>query len=359
MKQEKDGNSIGKKKLDKMTVPVIQGGMGIGISMGNLAGTVAANGGMGVISTANIGFREPDFWENPREAHRRALVKEIEKAKKISQGRGLLAINAMVVTTNYEEAVKTACEAGIDAIISGAGVPLSLPEYVEAYDVMIAPIVSSAKAARIICSAWEKRFGRDPDFIVVEGSLAGGHLGFSRDELESGTARDLPSIVGDVIGMLKKLGKEIPVFGAGGIADSRDVESLLEIGARGVQIATPFIATEECDASDGFKQILLEAEEKDVVLLQSPVGMPGRGLFTPLIRNVEQGKRIPPQRCIQCISTCNPATTPYCINQALIDGFYGKYETGLFFCGGHVGQVKNMSTVADRIEELAGGWRKK
>ena len=356
----KTGKDVFSAVWEKMTIPLIQGGMGIGISMGSLAGAVAAEGGMGVISTANVGFREPDFWENPREADRRALIKEIEKAKKIAQGKGLLAINAMVVTTNYEEAIKTACEAGIDAVISGAGVPLSLPDYVKEYEgVMAAPIVSSAKAARIICSAWKKRFGKTPDFIVVEGVLAGGHLGFSRQEVETGNAMNLKSIIKEVLEVVGSLEKEVPVFGAGGVFSAKEVEALLQIGASGVQIATPFIATRECDASQEFKKIIMEAKDEDVVILESPVGMPGRGLKTPLIESVAAGDRIPPKRCIQCIATCNPKTTPYCINQALIDGFYGKYETGLFFCGGHVGQVNYMATVRERIEELVGDWRKK
>lgn len=345
---------------ERMTVPVIQGGMGIGVSMGSLAGAVAAAGGMGVISTANIGFRETDFWQNPREADKRALIKEIEKAKEIAQGKGLLAINAMVVTTNYEEAVKTACEAGIDAVISGAGVPLSLPEYVKGYEgVMAAPIVSSAKAARVICSAWQKRFGKTPDFIVVEGSLAGGHLGFSQEEAEQGTAMNLDSIVKEVLAVVDDLGKEIPVFGAGGVFSAKEAARLLAIGCSGVQIATPFIATKECDASQAFKEIIIKAQDEEAVILKSPVGMPGRGLKTPLIERVRAGERVPPKRCIRCITTCDPQTTPYCINQALIDGFYGKYETGLFFCGGHVGKVDHMTTAGELIEELAGDWRRK
>lgn len=341
-------------KLSWLTAPVIQGGMGIGISMGGLAGAVAAEGGMGVISTANIGFREPDFWTNPYEANDRALRREIRKAREISGGRGLLAINAMVVTTNYGDVIRTACEEGIDAIISGAGVPLSLPEHVKDFDVMIAPIVSSGKSARVLMGAWKKRYDRRPDFIVVEGCEAGGHLGFTREEAERGTAKSLDHILSDVLAVAGGPGTEdsIPVFCAGGVFDREDLVRLLNAGAAGVQMATRFIAAEECDASEGFKEALLRAAAEDVTILRSPVGMPGRGLSSPLVQKVAAGDRILPKKCIGCIATCKPAETPYCINQALINAFYGDFENGLFFCGSSVGRINHKTTVHELMEEL-------
>ncbi len=346
------------KGLGQLTVPLIQGGMGIGISMGSLAGAVAREGGMGVISTANIGFQEEDFWENPREANRRALIKEIRKAKEIAQGKGLLAINAMVVTTNYAQAIKTACEEGIDAIISGAGVPMSLPEHIKGFDVLIAPMVSSGKAAKTICNVWSKRFQRLPDFIVIEGSKAGGHLGFSQDEAEKGTAKPLIDILKEVKDSVSGFISSMPIYVAGGIFEKADIKKMLDAGAAGIQMATRFIATKECDASQRFKDILINAKAEDAHILKSPVGMPGRGLSTPLVEKVKGGERVAPKRCIDCIVTCNPATTPYCINQALIDAFYGKYESGLFFCGSNVGRVNEMTDVAALVEELVGEWRK-
>lgn len=335
-------------KLSRLTTPVIQGGMGIGISMGGLAGAVAAEGGMGVISTANIGFREEDFWKNPLEANIRALRREIRKAREIAGGRGLIAVNAMVVTKQYAEMVRTACEEGIDAIISGAGVPLALPEHTKGFDVMIAPIVSSAKSARVLMNAWLKRHNRKPDFLVIEGCEAGGHLGFSREEAEQGSAKPLSEILADVLTVAGGL----PVFVAGGVYTRNDIEMMLDAGAAGVQMATRFMVTEECDASEGFKETMLRAKSTDVRILRSPVGMPGRGLSTPLTETVAAGGRIPPKRCMNCIVTCNPAETPYCISQALIDAFYGKYETGLFFCGSSVGRVSEKTTVHQLMEEL-------
>lgn len=336
------------KTLNNLSIPIIQGGMGVGISLGGLAGAVAACGGMGVISTANIGFREDDFWTNTQEANRRALTKEIKKAQKIANGKGLIGINAMVATTNFADMVKTACEAGIDAIIAGAGIPLELPEIVKDFKVMIAPIMSSGRGAKTICKLWKKRYDRSPDFIVVEGSDAGGHLGFSQDELEEQTTQPLEQILTDVIAGVD----DVPVFCGGGVFDKADIEKCLSLGARGVQIGTRFIATEECDASQGYKDAIIAAKGEDVTILKSPVGMPGRGLKTPLIAKAKSGERFPAQICIGCIHSCNPQTTPYCINRALIDAFYGKNETGLFFCGSNVGRINKMTTVEELIEEL-------
>ena len=342
------------KTLEKLDFPIIQGGMGIGISLGGLAGAVAREGGMGVISTANIGFREPDFWENPREADKRALEKEIKKARSIAGGKGLLAINAMVATTGWGELVRKAVSCGIDAVISGAGLPLELPELTKGSDVLIAPVVSSGRAAKMLKKIWEKRHGRRPDFFVVEGSQAGGHLGFEQEEVEQGNAKPLLTILKEVV----KEAEDIPVFAAGSVFDSKDIRKCLDAGARGVQIATRFIATEECDASEGFKDVILSAKEEDVTILKSPVGMPGRGLKTPLIQKVKDGLRFGPERCIRCIHTCEPKTTLYCINNALIQAFYGNKEEGLFFCGGNVGRVNSMTTVKALMEELTSEWRK-
>lgn len=338
--------------LDSLKIPVIQGGMGIGISMGNLAGHVAREGGMGVISTANVGFRERDFWENPDEANKRALKDEIKKAREISEGNGLIAINAMVATNNFAMMIETACDAGIDAVICGAGLPLDLPKITEGKDVLIAPIVSSQKAAKMIKKLWSSRYRREADFYVVEGSQAGGHLGFKADELVNGTAQPLIEIVKEVVAEVG----EIPVFAAGSVFDADEIKEMLDAGVKGVQIATRFIATEECDATDGYKKMVTGARDEDVTILKSPVGMPGRGLLTPLIKGVKEGKRFEPETCIACIKTCNPADTPYCISRALIDAYYGKEESGLFFCGSNVGKINEITTVKVLMEELSAGW---
>lgn len=331
-----------------MSVPIIQGGMGIGISMGSLAGAVAREGGMGVISTANIGFREKDFYTDTQAADRRSLAREIRKAREISSGKGLIAINVMVATTNSWDMVELAVECGIDVVISGAGLPLELPEHVTGADVLLAPVVSSGKAARLICRSWEKKHDRRPDFIVIEGSRAGGHLGFKAGELEDGSAQTLPDILDDV----RTETSDIPIYVAGGVFERQEIVELMERGAAGVQMATRFIATYECDATQAFKDIIISAGDEDAAITVSPVGMPGRALKTPLLAKVDGGERRGADNCIGCIRTCDPACTPYCINKALINAYYGNYEEGLFFCGSNVGRVDKMTTVKELMDEL-------
>ena len=340
------------KSLDNLEIPLIQGGMGVGISLGGLAGAVAAEGGIGIISTAFVGFREDDFYEDPLEASKRALKKEIKKARDISKGRGLIGINAMVATTHYEEMVKTACEEGIDCVISGAGLPLNLPKIAEGYDVLLGPIVSSKKAAALMKKSWMRNFQRQPDFFVCEGSLAGGHLGFTKEQAASFTRDDSLEQLKEVI----DVAGNIPVFSAGGIFDSEDIRRSLAVGARGVQIGSRFIACLECDGTDQYKQVILDAKAEDVAILQSPVGMPGRGLKTDLIERVSQQGRIAPDRCLGCIKTCNPKETPYCISKALIEAYYGNRQDGLFFCSSNVGKINEMTTVKELIGQLSEGW---
>ena len=336
-----------KKLLDKLSVPVIQGGMGIGISMGGLAGAVAAEGGMGVISTANIGFREPDFRENPLVANIRALRQEIRKAREIAGGRGLIAVNAMVATTEFAVMVREAVRAGIDAVISGAGLPLTLPE-AAGEGTLLAPVVSGDRAAALLLKHWERKFQCRPDFVVVEGSKAGGHLGFRKEELLDGTAKSLR----DTVKAVKQKVGDIPVFAAGGVFSRKDIDEIRQAGAAGAQIATRFIATDECDASQGYKDVILAAGEEDAVIIDSPVGMPGRALRTPLIERIRTQGRIPPQSCMNCIVTCDPGTTKYCISRALIAAYHGDLENGLFFCGSNVGRVNRQVTVHELIKEL-------
>ncbi len=342
---------LGNKELE---IPIIQGGMGIGVSLGNLAGHVASYGGMGTISTANPGFLEDDFWTNSKEANKRALKREILKAKEISGGKGLIAINAMVATKDYSQAVNTAIEAGADAIISGAGLPLELPALAANSDILLAPIVSSGRGAKTICKVWKKRYKRVPDFVVVEGSGAGGHLGFNKEALEENTTMSLPDIVKDVMSNICEFGS-IPVFAGGSIFDSEDIRSVMEAGASGVQIATRFIATEECDASEGFKNVILNGKAEDVVIIKSPVGMPGRALKTPLIEKILKGESVQHKKCADCLIPCRPGDTPYCITTALIEAVKGNYDEGLFFCGSDVGRINKMTTVEALLNQLLGG----
>ena len=344
-----------------LTVPILQGGMGVGVSLGGLAGAVAACGGMGCISTADTGYREPDFEKDPVSANRRALAAEIAKAKKIAGGAGIVAINAMVATQNYADAVKTAVEAGVDAIVSGAGLPLELPGLVGKADVALAPIVSSGRAAKLILRRWAKAFGRTADFVVIEGCKAGGHLGFAEEDLLAGKCQTLDEILPEVLAEVKpfeeQFGHAIPVFVAGGVYTGEDMAHYMKRGAAGVQIATRFIPTYECDASQAYKDVLLNASAEDVRIIHSPVGMPGRALNTPLVQKLSEGMRFPPKRCARCLKGCNPAQVPYCITHALIEAVKGNVEEGLFFCGANVGRLDKMRSVRALMDELMNEWR--
>ncbi len=336
--------------------PLIQGGMGVGVSLERLAGAVALAGAMGCISTADCGYREPDFDRVPEAANLRALRQEIRDARALSEGHGLLAVNAMVATRQYADAVRTAVDCGIDAVISGAGLPLALPEYVPAGAALIAPIVSSGRAAALIARVWQQKYQRQPDFVVIEGAEAGGHLGFKEKQLLEGSCQSLAEILPEVRRALQpyeeKSGRHIPIFCAGGIWDRQDIEAIMALGADGVQMATRFIATEECDAAQGYKDVLLAAAAADVEIIHSPVGMPGRAVRTPLIQRLEESGRIPPQHCSRCITSCVPSEVPYCITHALIEAVKGNRQEGLFFTGANVGRLREMTTVPALMKEL-------
>lgn len=343
---------IGSKTLE---LSVIQGGMGVGVSLGGLAGAVAACGGMGCVSAAHPGYREHDFRQNPLGANIRALKAEIAKAKEIANGRGLVAVNLMVAMRQYDQLVQAAVEGGADAIISGAGLPLDLPDLTKGSGVAIAPIVSSGRAAKLMLKTWDKKYGVAPDFLVVEGCGAGGHLGFKEPDLLNGTAQTLdeilPEVLAEVAPYEEKYGRKIPVFVAGGGLTGGDMAHFQSMGAAGVQIATRLIATEECDASQAYKNAIVGAKSENVRIIHSPVGMPGRALVTPLIEKMEAGERIPPKWCAGCIKSCDPATTRYCITHALIEAVKGNLEEGLFFCGSGVDRTDRISTVAEVLEE--------
>lgn len=356
--------TIGNKTL---ALPILQGGMGVGISLDRLAGAVAAEGGMGTISTAGCGFQEPDYGTNPRQADLRALARQVRRAKELAHGAGLVAVNAMVATAQYADSVRTALRAGVDAVISGAGLPLQLPALaaeVPESAAALAPVVSGGRAAALIAKVWDKRYRRVPDFVVLEGPLAGGHLGFSPDEAreaQAGRPISLSSLLRDVREALapfrEKYRQDIPIFVAGGVEDGRDMARYMDEGAAGAQFATRFIATEECDASEGYKHILLNARREDVTIVKSPVGMPGRALRSPLVRRVEAGVQPRPSHCAGCLVPCRKLESPYCISQALIAAWKGDWENGLFFCGANVGQAEAVSSVGKQMDQIMTEWR--
>jgi nitronate monooxygenase len=340
-----------------LSVPIIQGGMGIGVSLHNLVSAVMREDAMGVISAAQPGFREPDFYQNSLQANIRGLGREIALSRELSGGKGLLGVNVMVAGRQHKQIWEFLNTQPIDAIISGAGLPLDLPQIVTNPDILLAPIVSSGKAARLIMTVWEKRTNRLPDFIVIEGPLAGGHLGISKEEIDAGHLPLLADILIDVIAVVRpveeRIGRKIPIFCAGGVYTHQDILDLIGKGSDGVQMATRFIATYECDAHPKFKQTLLDAKEEDIVYTISPVGLPGRGVNTPFVQTLD-GTLHKADVCIACLIPCNPAATPYCITEALICAVNGDPQNGLVFTGSNGYRLDKIVSVHELMEELKG-----
>lgn len=355
--------------------PVIQGGMGVGISLSSLAGAVAKAGGIGIISTAQIGFRDPDFLKDPMGANMRAIGTEFEKARVIAPD-GIIGFNIMVATKNYAQYVKEAVKAGADLIISGAGLPVDLPGYLEeakriageTVRTKLAPIVSTAKSAMVICKMWDRKYKKAPDLVVIEGPLAGGHLGFSREQLSEYGADtdnvpetyDATAYDEEVRGILKvvkqyeeKYDKSIPVVLAGGIYTRQDVEHAFDLGADGVQVATRFVTTEECDAPMSYKQTYIDAKKEDIVITKSPVGMPGRAIRNRFLDYVADHKaKI--EHCYQCLEHCDPKNIPYCITKALSNAAEGDLDHALLFCGSNAYRADKIETVEHVIYDLMG-----
>lgn len=348
LKQLVIGNIIAK-------VPIIQGGMGVGVSLSNLAGTVAKHGGIGVISAAHAGYLEEDFEKNTLKANLRGLKKHIQKAKEISSN-GIIGVNVMVAINNYVEHVKAAVEAGADLIISGAGLPINLPEITKDSNVKIAPIVSSSKAVKIILSYWKKHYNRTADAIIVEGPMAGGHLGFKADNLEN----EIKDFDNNVINILKEVknfenefSKKIPVIVAGGVYTHEDIIKYQNLGASGVQISTRFVGTHECDANIKFKEAYVNCKKEDIQIVKSPVGMPGRSIRNKLTERLKTGN-IKVDKCYNCLIPCNPLITPYCITSALINAVKGDLDNGLIFCGANAYRINKITSVKELLDELIG-----
>lgn len=346
--------------------PIIQGGMGIRISGAHLAAAVANAGGIGIISAVGLGLSSLYFdsaqssgrkrREQFFEANRLALIDEIQTARTLSL-TGILGINAMVAVQDYETLVRTAAEQGVNLIISGAGLPLQLPEYTAAYpEVALVPIVSSTRAARIICRKWERQYGRLPDAFVVENpNSAGGHLGAKAEELGD-VGFEAAQVIPELVTYLQQeVGQSIPVIAAGGVWDRADIDRMLAVGASGVQIGTRFITTDECDANIRYKEFHLHARPEDVVIISSPVGMPGRALRNAFVEKVIAGSPDLEKRCLfNCLHACKCRDEQqyFCIVQALDKAARGDIENGLVFSGSNAGRADRIIPVAELMAEL-------
>ncbi|MDA3954471.1 MAG: nitronate monooxygenase [Bacteroidales bacterium] len=342
----------------KVNLPVIQGGMGVAISLSGLASAVANAGGIGVISAVAIGMTEPDYMKNYREANKRALRKEIRKARTLTDG--VLGVNLMIAVTDYEELFTVALEEKIDVIILGAGLPLKLPKYVtdkgiENIHTKFITKVSSAKAAKVIFSYWAKNFNYIPDAVVVEGPMAGGHLGFKREDLD-GELVPLGDLVEETVAELKhfenEFGKEVPVIAGGGIYSGSDMYDIMQKGAKGVKMGTRFVTTNECDASEKFKQTYVDSKEEDIVIIKSPVGLPGRAIKNSFIDKVNSGNAEPFKCYWKCLKSCDSKNVPYCIAQALHNASKGDMDKGFAFAGSKAFMATKIQPVFQVVLEL-------
>ncbi len=335
-------------------IPIIQGGMSVGISLSGLASAVAEEGGIGVIGTAMIGMSESDLYSNGLEANLRALKKEIRKTREMTQG--IIGVNIMVALTNYADMVKLSIEEGIDIIFCGAGLPLDLPKYLtNGSKTKLVPIVSSDRAAKIICRKWLSKFNYLPDALVVEGPKAGGHLGFKMEQINDPDyvlEKIVPQVIDAIKPFEKDHQKDIPVIAAGGIYSGKDIYRFLKMGAAGVQMGTRFVATHECDAAIEFKQAFVDAEEDDLVLIKSPVGLPGRVVRNKFIDDVNLGVRKPFKCPYHCIKTCDYKNSPYCISFALISAKKGKLKHGFAFAGTNAYRIDKIISVKTLITSL-------
>ncbi|MFH1783707.1 MAG: nitronate monooxygenase family protein [bacterium] len=339
----------------EIEVPIIQGGMGVRVSTASLAGAVAGCGGAGTIASVGCGYGTQENDSNFVKASREGLQEEIRQSKKMT--RGVVGVNVMVALSNYEDLVRAAVEEKTDFIVSGAGLPLKLPELSDNTSIKLMPIVSGARAADIIIKTWKKRYNRLPDAVVVEGPLAGGHLGFKPEDLGPVKGKQiLEDLVTDVLEVTNSYaaasGARIPVIAAGGIFDGKDVAKFLELGAEGVQMATRFVTTHECSVADEFKQLYIKAQDKDIVIINSPVGMPGRAIRTKFIDRVMNGERIPFRCNYKCLKTCDPGTAPYCIAKALFDAVSGDLDNAVVFAGSKVTEIKEIVSVKELMDEI-------
>jgi len=329
--------------------------MGVRVSLARLAAadgldpvadeTVAAAAGLGDFEASKTDFENVSS---------QALTAEIRRAKSMTDGP--LAINILGVLSNARDLIQTSVREGIKIIVSGASLPLKLPEMVDDTTVKLLPIISSGRAADLVLRAWDKRYARTADAVVLEGPLAGGHLGFSFEQLREPEKYSLAVLLPEVLAVIKpfeeKHRRKIPVIVGGGIFTGRDIAEMLAAGAAGVQMATRFVCTDECEVAPEFKQAYLDSKEDDIVIINSPVGLPGRAIHNQFLRNLEEGTLDPLKCPYRCLTTCNIAEARYCIALALTNAYQGNMDKGLVFCGQNAYRVNEMTSVKKLIAEL-------
>ncbi len=342
-----------------LRVPVIQGGMGVGISLSGLAAAVANEGGVGVISSAGLGLLYRNFSENYLEASIHGLKEELRLARE--KTKGVIGVNVMVAMTNFVDMMKTSIAEKADIIIAGSGLPLDLPSFLKKDSITkLVPIVSSARATRLICEKWKTNYDYLPDAVIVEGPKAGGHLGFKAEQISDddySLEKLVPEIVSELRQFEDRYNTSIPLFAAGGIYTGEDIDNIMKLGASGVQMGTRFVTTHECDASEGFKQAYIDASENDIEIIKSPVGLPGRAIFSNFIQKVRDGKKQPKKCPFKCIKTCDIDKSPYCIIVALINAVKGNFEHGFAFAGSNAFRATKITSVKELFQALQKEYR--
>ncbi|RJQ56877.1 MAG: nitronate monooxygenase [Nitrospiraceae bacterium] len=346
-----------KKKLPELHIgdltiypPIIQGGMGVRVSRSGLASAVANEGCVGVIAGVGLG----KFEDLPRleyeAVNNEALKTEIRRARSMS--KGIIGVNLLVALSNYESLARTAADEGVDMIISGAGLPLELPKFVEGKSIKLVPIVSSVRALNIICNKWKRNFNRLPDAVIVEGPRAGGHVGYDFQDMVEGKAPALDDLIVEIVKFAKTFDPPVPVIAAGGIYDGGDIARVLGLGASGVQMGTRFVCTDECDVHENFKQAFIKAGKEDMVIIKSPVGLPGRVIKSRFVEYIQEGQTKPRSCKYRCLKTCDPQTAPYCIARALTNAAEGNLEEGFVFAGSNAYRCTEIVPVKKLIEKL-------
>jgi len=345
-------------------IPIIQGGMGVGISLSSLSSAVANEGGIGVIATAGIGQFEPDCDINLKEADKRALQKEIRKAK--ANTDGIIGVNVMVAISDFDDLVQCAVDEGANMVFLGAGLPIRLPETLPLdklgeLPTKFVPIVSSAKAAKLIFKSWAKRYSHIPDAVVVEGPLAGGHLGFKKEHIDNpdyALEKILPEVLSAIKPYEEQFDRSIPVIAAGGIYTGADLHKFMQLGAQGVQMGTRFVGTYECDASMEFKEAYLNCKKEDIVIIDSPVGLPGRAIRNKFLERVSSGVKETFKCPWKCLKSCDFMNVPYCIGRALTNAKKGNLEEGFAFAGANAYRVDKIISVKELIGTLVEEYEK-
>lgn len=330
--------------------PIIQGGMGVRVSGSRLASAVANEGCAGIIASVGLGEFENSKASDFVKVNNIALREKIRTAR--SQSNGMIGVNVMVVLSNYEELVKVCVEENVDLVIVGSGLPIDLPKQTEGSGIKLIPIVSSARAFNIIYRKWKQNYNRVPDAVILEGPLAGGHLGYNHEELVEGKTATLEQLVKELIDYVQNLEETIPVIAAGGIYTGADIAKYLKMGASGVQMATRFVCTHECDVHDNFKLAYLNASKEDITIIKSPVGLPGRVIRNEFVDKIKSGGTVPFKCPHHCLRSCDPKLAPYCIAHVLAMASKGKLDDSFVFAGANAYRCTEIVSVKTLINEL-------